>query len=75
MKEAVKLHMVLISSKNDRHPVPKTFTTLHSTPLHLSTLHFFPFKLYPSTLHYPSFLLIKVIALIPLHLKHTSVAR
>jgi len=37
MKETVKLHMVCISSKNDRHPVPKTFT-----PLHLSTLHFFP---------------------------------
>jgi len=53
MNEAVKLHMVCISSNNDRHPVPKTFTPLHYTPLHLSTLHFFPFKLYPSALHYP----------------------
>jgi len=29
MKEAVGLHMVCISSNNDRHPVPKTFTPLH----------------------------------------------
>jgi len=30
------------------------FTTPHSTSLHLSTLHFFPFKVHPSTLHYLS---------------------
>ena len=40
-----KLHMIYISSNNIRHPVTKTFTTLHpttlhSTSLHLSTLHF-----------------------------------
>jgi len=29
MKEAVKLPMVCISSNNDIHPVPKTFTPLH----------------------------------------------
>jgi len=49
VKEAVKRYMACISSNNDRHPISKT-----STSLHLSTLHFFPFKLYPSTLHYTS---------------------
>jgi len=38
--------------KNDRYPVTKTFTARQSTSLHLSTLHFFPFKLHPTTLHY-----------------------
>ena len=33
MKEAVKLHMVCVSSNNDRHPVPKTFTPLVDTSL------------------------------------------
>ena len=28
MREAVKVHTVCISSNNDRHPVPKTFTPL-----------------------------------------------
>ena len=40
-----KLNMIYISSNNVSHPVTKTFTTLHSTSLHLSTLHFFSFKL------------------------------
>jgi len=35
-----KLHMIYMSSNNVRHRVTKTFTTLHSTSLHLSTLHF-----------------------------------
>jgi len=53
-----KLHVICISSNNDRHPVTKTFTTLHPTTLHsislhLSTLHFFLLKLHPTTLHYP----------------------
>ena len=48
-----KLHMFCISSNNDRHPITKTFTTLHSSSLHLSTLHFLSFKLQPATLHYP----------------------
>jgi len=52
-----KLHTISISSNNFRHPVTKTFTTLHpttlhSTSLHLSTLHFLSFKLHPNTLHY-----------------------
>jgi hypothetical protein len=52
-----KPHMIYISSNNDRHPVTKTFTTLHpttfnSTLLHLSTLHIFPFKRPPTTLHH-----------------------
>ena len=53
-----KIHMISISSNNVRHPVTKTFTTLHpttlhSTSLHLSTLHFLPFKLHRTKLHYP----------------------
>jgi len=53
-----KFRMICIYSKNVRHPVTKTFTslhptTLHSTSLHFSTLHFLPFKLHPATLHYP----------------------
>ena len=56
-----KIHMIYIPSNNVRHPVTKTFTTLHPTTLHpttlhftslhLSTLQFFPFKLHPTTLH------------------------
>jgi len=33
MNGAVELHMVCISFNNDRHPVPKTSTPLHSTTL------------------------------------------
>ena len=47
---------IYISSNNVRHPVIKTyttFTTLHSTSLHMSTLHFLSFKLDPNTLHHP----------------------
>ena len=48
-----KLHVIYTSSNNIRHPVSKTFTTLHpttlnSTSLHLLTIHFLSFKL-----HYP----------------------
>jgi len=50
--------VIYISSNKVKHPVTKTFTTLHqttlnSTSLQLSTLHFLPFKLHPNTLHYP----------------------
>ena len=53
-----KLRMICKSSNNGRHPVTMTFTTLHPTKLHstslnLSTLHFFAFKLHPLTLQYP----------------------
>jgi len=47
MKEAVLLHMVCISSNNDRHPAPKTFSPLHytcrrfvSSHLNFTRLHF-----------------------------------
>ena len=33
VKEAVGLHMVCISSNNDRQPLPKTFIPLHYTSL------------------------------------------
>ena len=33
-----KLHMIYISSNNDKHPVTKTFTSLHFTSLHFTTL-------------------------------------
>jgi len=48
MKEAVKLHMVCILSNNDRHLVPKTFTPLHYTSLHLTT---FDYTLITNLLH------------------------
>jgi len=48
-----KLHVIYISSNDGRHPVTTTFTTLHCTALHLSTLHFLSLKLHPTTLHYP----------------------
>jgi hypothetical protein len=35
-----KLHMIYVSSNNDRHPVTKTFTPLQYTSLFLSTLSF-----------------------------------
>ena len=47
-----KLHIIYISSNNGRHPVTKTFTTLHSTSLHMSILHFLSFQLHPTALHY-----------------------
>ena len=54
-----KLLMIYISPNIIRHPVTKTFTTLHYTSpnytsLHYTyrTLHFFSFKLHPTTLHY-----------------------
>jgi len=45
MKETVKLHMVCISSSNDRHPVlkyPRHYTYKHFTSSHLifSALHY-----------------------------------
>jgi len=51
-----KIHVVYVSSNNVRHHFPKTVTTLHYispnyTSLHLSTLHFLPFQLHPTTLH------------------------
>ena len=33
-----KPHMIYIYSNNDRHRVPKTFTPLHHTSLHFTTL-------------------------------------
>jgi len=35
-----KLHMICISSNNIRHPVTKTFTTLHYTSPNYTQLHF-----------------------------------
>jgi hypothetical protein len=45
--------MVFLSSNNDRHPVPKTFTLIHYTSyyfttLHVTSLHFIP-------IHYTSY--------------------
>jgi len=53
MKEAVKLHMICISSNNDGHPVPKTFTPLHNTCRHFTSFHLNFTFLYFTTLHYP----------------------
>jgi hypothetical protein len=35
-----KIHVICISSNNVRHPVAKTFTTLHYTSLNYTSLHF-----------------------------------
>jgi uncharacterized protein YukJ len=35
-----KLHMIYISSNNVRHPVTKTFATLHYTSPNYTSLHF-----------------------------------
>ena len=51
MKEAVKLHMVCISSSNDRHPFPKTFTPLHYTFRHFTSSHLNFTHLHFTTLH------------------------
>jgi hypothetical protein len=57
MKEAVKLHMVCISSDNvssdnDRHPVPKTFTPLHYACQHFSSSQLNFTHLYFTSLSY-----------------------
>jgi len=41
MREVVKLYMAGVYYNNDKHPVPKNFSPLHSASLHLSTLHHF----------------------------------
>jgi len=33
-----KLHIIYISSNKDRHPVTKTFTTLHYTSFYVNSL-------------------------------------
>jgi len=53
MKEEVKLHMVCISSNNDRHPVPKTFTPLQYTCRHFTSSHLNFTQLHFITIHYP----------------------
>jgi hypothetical protein len=45
-----KIHVIYISSNNVRHPVTKTFTTLHPTTLHSTSLHFT--QLHFTPLHY-----------------------
>ena len=47
-----KLRMIYIFSNNVRHPVTKTFTTLHPTTLHFTTFvdTSLPLKLHPTTL-------------------------
>jgi len=46
-----KLHMICISSNNNRHPVPKTFIPLHYTYRHLTSSH-----LNFTQLHFTTFL-------------------
>jgi len=45
--------MIYIASNKGWHPVTKTFTTFHYTSPSYTSLHFLPFKLHPTTLHYP----------------------
>jgi hypothetical protein len=62
-----ELLSICISSKNDRHPVPKTLSPISYTSLNLSTFHFFPFRLHPTTLHYTSLPSLTTLHLTPLH--------
>jgi len=48
-----KLHMIYISSSNDKHPVTKTFTLLHYTCRDLISSHLNFTQLHITTLHYP----------------------
>ena len=47
-----KLHMIHVSCNNVRHPVTKSFTTLHSTPLHYTCQHFTSSHLNSTQLHF-----------------------
>ena len=47
--------MIYISSDNDRHPVAKTFTTLHYPCRHFTSSHLNFTQLLFTTLHYPLF--------------------
>jgi len=38
--ESSQLHMIYMSSNNDRHTVTKTFTPLHYTSPNYTSLHF-----------------------------------
>jgi len=40
---STKLHMIYISFNNVRHPVTKTYPTLHYTPPSYTSLHFTTF--------------------------------
>ena len=53
MNEAAILHMVYISSNNDRQPVPKTFTPLHYTCRHFTSSQLNFAQIHFTTLHYP----------------------
>jgi len=49
-----KFRMICVSSNDVRHPVAKTFTTLHPTTLHCTSLHFTSSHLNFTHLHYTS---------------------
>jgi len=48
-----KLHMIYLSSNNDRHPITKTFTPLHYTCQHFTSSHLNFTQLHFTTFHYP----------------------
>ena len=48
-----QIHMVYISSNNDRHPVPRTFTPLHYTCRHFASSHLNFTQKHFTKLHYP----------------------
>ena len=51
-----KLHMIYVSSNDDRHPITKTFTPLYYTSPNYMSLHFTTLvdtSLHPISLHYP----------------------
>jgi len=68
MKEAVKLHFACLSSNNDRHPVPKTSTSLHYTCRHFTSSHLNFTHLHFTTVHYP------LIRLKPIYISFRSIS-
>jgi len=60
--------MVCISSNNDRHPVPKTFTPLHYTCWHITSSHLNFTHLHFTILHYP------LIWLNPIYISYHSIS-
>ena len=69
-----KLHMIYISSNNIRHPITKTFTTLHpttlhATSLHLLTLHFFKIFQEIATIEHKIHQSLLSVTLDPIHIK------
>ena len=52
-EKSSKLRMISVTSHNDRHTVPKTFTPLNYTCRHFNSSHLNFTQLHSTALHYP----------------------